>query len=92
MSWISALAIFFIIWWIVLFIVLPIGVRSQLEEEDVTLGTEHGAPLKHRLPRKMLLTTAISLVIFAIFYVVVFVLGYGFDDLPRIVPEFQSSR
>jgi len=91
MSPISAIAIYFIIWWIVLFTVLPIGVKSQVEEGDVTLGTERGAPLKHRLPRKMALTTAISLVIFAIFYVVVFVLGYSFDDLPRIVPEYRPQ-
>jgi predicted secreted protein len=89
MSPISGIAIFFIIWWVVLFTVLPIGVKSQVEEEDVTLGTDHGAPLKHRLPRKMLLTTAISLVIFGIFYVAVYVMGFGIDDLPRIVPEFQ---
>ena len=59
MSLISAFAIFFIIWWIVLFTTLPIGVRSQAEEEDVTLGTEHGAPARPALLRKMALTTAI---------------------------------
>ncbi|QKV17966.1 DUF1467 family protein [Oricola thermophila] len=91
MSWISALAIFFIIWWIVLFTVLPMGVRSQVEDDNITLGTERGAPSKHGLPRKMLLTTAISLAIFAVFYLLTVVMGYGVDDLPRIVPEFQPQ-
>ena len=89
MSLISAFAIFFIIWWIVLFTTLPIGVRSQAEEEDVTLGTEHGAPARPALLRKMALTTAISLVLFGLFYLVTVVWGYGVDDLPRIVPRFD---
>ncbi len=91
MSPISAAAIFFIIWWVVLFTVLPIGVRSQVEDDDVTLGTDHGAPTRHRLPFKMLLTTAIALVVFAVFYVLVIVMGFGIDDLPRIVPEFGNA-
>jgi predicted secreted protein len=89
MSVISALAIFFIIWWLVLFTVLPIGIRSQVEDEDVTLGTEHGAPARPALVRKALLTTAIAIVIFGIFYIATVIGGFGFDDLPRIVPRFQ---
>ena len=87
MNWISAVAIYFIIWWIVLFMMLPIGVRSQVEDDDITLGTEHGAPAKPRLLRKMLLTTIVSLLIYGAFYFVTAVMGYGFDDLPRIVPK-----
>ncbi|GAB4350880.1 MAG: DUF1467 family protein [Oricola sp.] len=90
MSLVSGIAIFFIIWWVVLFAVLPLGVKSQVEAEDVTLGTEHGAPMKHRLPFKMFLTTVIAIVIFGAFYVTVYVMGFGLDDLPRIVPDFQS--
>lgn len=89
MNVISALAIYFIIWWIVLFMMLPIGVRSQVEEDDITLGTEHGAPAKPALGKKMAMTTVISLVIFGLFYYVTAVMGYGIDDLPRIVPEFR---
>ena len=89
MSVISAMAIFFIIWWLVLFTVLPIGIRSQVEDDDVTLGTEHGAPARPALVRKALLTTAIAIVIFGIFYVATVFGGFSFDDLPRIVPRFQ---
>ena len=92
MSWISVLAIYFVIWWLVLFTVLPIGVKSQAEENEVTLGTDHGAPARHRLPFKMALTTLISLAVFAVFYVLVIVLGYGVDDLPHIVPEFGPKK
>ncbi|MGL4496733.1 MAG: DUF1467 family protein, partial [Beijerinckiaceae bacterium] len=31
----SLIAIYFVIWWIILFAVLPFGVRSQVEEGKV---------------------------------------------------------
>jgi len=34
-----AIAIYFIIWWTVLFAVLPIGVRTQAEDGAVVPGT-----------------------------------------------------
>ena len=90
MSLISAFAVYFIIWWLVLFITLPFGVRSQAEEGEVVPGTESGAPLRPALGRKVLATTVISLVVFAAFYLVTVVFGYGVDDLPRIVPSFDQ--
>ncbi|MCI5075794.1 DUF1467 family protein [Oricola sp.] len=89
MNWISAVAIYFIIWWVVLFMILPVGVRSQVEENDVTLGTEHGAPVKPALGKKMALTTVVAGIIFGVFYLATVVMGYGIDDLPRIVPKYQ---
>lgn len=59
-----ALAIYFTMWWIVLFAVLPFGVRSQHEDGAVAPGTDHGAPVAPLLLRKALWTTAISLVLF----------------------------
>ena len=42
MSLATAIAIYFIIWWVVLFAVLPWGVRSQEEGGDVVSGTDPG--------------------------------------------------
>ncbi|MDJ1156763.1 DUF1467 family protein [Chelatococcus sp. SYSU_G07232] len=67
----GALALYFVIWWIVLFAVLPFGVRSQAESGEVTHGTEPGAPVRPGLLRKALITTAISAVIFAIVMVAI---------------------
>ena len=53
----TAIAIYFIIWWIVLFIVLPWGVRSQQESGEVAPGTDPGAPARSRIWRKLLWTT-----------------------------------
>jgi predicted secreted protein len=66
----TAIAVFFLIWWIVLFAVLPWGVRSQQEGGEVVPGTDPGAPTIPRLGRKLLWTTIVSAVIFAACYVV----------------------
>jgi predicted secreted protein len=66
----TAVAIFFLIWWVVLFAVLPWGIRSQQEGGDVISGTDPGAPAIPKLGRKLLWTTLVSAVIFAGCYVV----------------------
>ena len=45
----TALAIFFLIWWVVLFAVLPWGIRSQHEGQEMVAGTDPGAPTKARI-------------------------------------------
>lgn len=70
MSKTTGAAIFFLIWWVVLFAVLPWGVRSQHEGGEVAPGTDPGAPAVPRLARKLLWTTLVAGVVFATFYVV----------------------
>ena len=65
MSVTTALASFFLIWWVTLFAVLPWGVRSQHEGSDMVPGTDPGAPTSFRLGRKLLWTTAVAAVIYA---------------------------
>jgi predicted secreted protein len=60
-----AIAIYFTIWWIVLFAILPWGVRSQHEDGDVVAGTDPGAPVAPRLLAKAIATTIVSTIIFA---------------------------
>jgi predicted secreted protein len=62
----TVLAIYFIIWWVVLFAVLPWGVHSQDESGEVTPGTEPGAPAVHRVWIKLMWTTIIASIVFAI--------------------------
>ena len=66
----TGIAIFFLIWWIVLFAVLPWGVRSQEEGGTITPGTDPGAPAIPNLRRKLLWTTVASVAVFAACYVV----------------------
>ncbi|WP_428030323.1 DUF1467 family protein [Ancylobacter sp.] len=61
------IAIYFIVWWVVIFAVLPFGVRSQHEDGAIEDGTEPGAPLRPLLLRKALVTTVVSAVIVLLF-------------------------
>jgi predicted secreted protein len=70
MSISTGLAIFFLIWWVVLFAILPLGVRSQHEQGEISPGTDPGAPAIPNLRRKLVWTTLVSVVIFAGCYVV----------------------
>jgi len=70
MSTATALATFFLIWWVTLFAVLPWGVRSQHEAGAMAPGTDPGAPVQFRVGWKLLWTTLIAAVVFAAFYVV----------------------
>jgi predicted secreted protein len=62
----TGFAIYFVLWWIVLFVTLPFGVRSQHEDGDGVPGTDPGAPIKSQMGRKLIWTTIISAVIFAL--------------------------
>ncbi len=64
MRWTTALAIYFLVWWVVLFAVLPWGVRSQQETGGYAQGTDPGAPARHRVWIKLLATTVIASVVF----------------------------
>jgi predicted secreted protein len=56
-------ALYFIIWWTLLFAILPFGVRSQAEAGEVTRGTEPGAPAAPALREKALWTTLVAAVV-----------------------------
>jgi predicted secreted protein len=78
----AAVAIYFIIWWLCLFAVLPFGVRSQVEAGNVVPGSDRGAPVHHRMMRNVLWTTVVASIIFALYYAN-FVGGYvTLDDIP----------
>jgi len=66
----TALAIYFVLWWVVLFAVLPWGVRSQHESGEVAPGTDPGAPMLPNLKRKAIWTTVVSAVVFFAWYIV----------------------
>ena len=62
----TALAIYFVIWWLALFVTLPFGVRSQHEEGGGAPGTDPGAPIASLMGRKLIWTTIVSAAIFAL--------------------------
>ena len=50
----TAFGIYFVLWWVVLFVTLPFGVRSQHEDGEGTPGTDPGAPVMARMGYKLL--------------------------------------
>ncbi len=68
MTWQIGLAVYFTLWWIVLFAVLPFGVRSQHEGDDFIPGADPGAPIAPKLLLKAVWTTLISALLFAGLY------------------------
>jgi predicted secreted protein len=79
----SAIAVYFIVWWITLFVVLPWGVRNPHESgEPVAEGNEPGAPVNPQLLRKAVITTILATAIFAVIYATITLGWIGFDDIP----------
>jgi len=86
-----AIAIYVVIWWVVLFAMLPIGVRTQAEEGDVVPGTAESAPHRPHLLAKILATTVVSSVVFAVVYLVAAHHLITLDDIP-FFPRFETIR
>jgi predicted secreted protein len=89
MGWPTGLAIYFIIWWTVLFAILPIGLRSQADDNRVVDGTPESAPSRFSFARTAALTSMVSLGVFALFYGVTEVLGVGPASFPNFLPNAQ---
>ena len=57
MTWFATGVTFVIVWWLVLFMVLPFGARPP---DEVEPGTAPSAPARPRIPLKFALTTVIA--------------------------------
>jgi predicted secreted protein len=85
----SAIAVYFIIWWLALFVVLPFGIRSQHEDGAVTDGSDPGAPVMPRIASKLVATTLLAAVAFGLFLVVINS-GLTLDMLPGPEPRYAD--
>jgi predicted secreted protein len=84
MTWFTGLAVYVIIWWLVFFMVLPIGAGQKISDADIAEGQFPGAPAKPRLLMKVGLCTVIAGVFYAMFHVA------WETGLIAIVPETPS--
>lgn len=80
----TAIAVYFLIWWVVLFAVLPWGVRAQ-GDEDAPPGTDPGAPAVPRLLAKLIWTTAVSTLVYVICAIVYKYHLVSLDDLAALL-------
>jgi predicted secreted protein len=65
-NWLTFIAIYFILWWLVWFAVLPWGVKSQHEAGSYDPLTDPGAPHRPMLLMKVVATTLVSALLLAI--------------------------
>jgi predicted secreted protein len=66
MSWATGVMVYIVLWWTVLFAVLPLGVRRV---QDPGEGHERGAPERPQLLRKAIITSIVAAALWLVFYV-----------------------
>jgi predicted secreted protein len=92
MQWASALAIYFLFWFLCLFLVLPFRLRTSDEHDPHVPGQAESAPPRFSVARTAKWTTLLSAVMFGLFYVN-FVNGWVTpDDLDFFTPAAERSR
>ena len=75
-------AIDIVVWWVVLFGVLPLGTSSETHEPP-TDGSQWGAPRTPNLKKKFITTTWVS---FIVWLLVMFLVYIGWMPLPDMAP------
>lgn len=69
MSVVTGLMVYLVLWWLIFFMMLPIGVRSHGEAgEDVVPGTPESAPVRPMLWRKAFAATLVAGLLWSVFY------------------------
>ena len=76
-----------VLWFLVLFVLLQNGVRSQDEEGDVVPGTPQGAPAAIRIRRKFLWASILAFVPWGVFFAVLEFEVLRLDDFNFLFPE-----
>ena len=87
MSITAAIVLFCSIWAVIFFMILPTGVVSQHEDGNVVPGTPASAPADAQIPRKMMRTTIIALMIFATIWLIIEYRLVTLDDFPGLTPD-----
>ena len=79
MSITGSIIIYVMIWWIVFFSVLPIGVQSKKEVfKDKIGGLDPGAPKNPKIGKKFLISTIVTSILFIMIY---YIVELGFFNL-----------
>jgi predicted secreted protein len=86
MGWFLGLVVFALVWWTVLFCVLPVGVRPD-PDGDVAAGGWRGTPVRPMIARKLLWTTAVSVVVWLAIFAVIESDLISFRDAWLAIPD-----
>lgn len=82
MNLFEGVVVYIMIWWTVLFAVLPWGVRQD-EGRDPAQGHAPGAPANPMIARRVLVTSAVSAVLWVVVFVLVRADVFSFHDYAR---------
>jgi len=74
----TAVSLYLVLWWLVLFVVLPWGIRR---EDHPQAGNDPGAPQQHGLLLKFAATSVITFAPFALVYWLVTSNAVTLDDV-----------
>ena len=69
MSYTEILVVYVIIWWLVLFMVLPFGI-TRVDPEVLLPGQDPGSPAKGRMLLKLIITSGITAILVCVYYFV----------------------
>lgn len=84
---VTAIAIYFILWWLFLFTVLPFGIRGQHESGDVVEGSEPGAPENPFLLTKVIQTSIVAGIVWLVILGIIHFNLISINDIP-FLPDF----
>ena len=75
----GSIIVYVMIWWVIFFSVLPLGIKSNKEVFNESIeGTDPGAPKNPKIGKKFLITTIITSILFIIIY---YTVELGFFNL-----------
>ncbi|RVT85858.1 DUF1467 family protein [Rhodobacteraceae bacterium CCMM004] len=90
----SALVLFAVIWFMVLFVALPVRLETQGDRGEVVPGTHAGAPANLRMKRKLAWVTAISAVLWVVIAAVIlsgWITARDLDWFDRMEPPASAA-
>ena len=68
----GSIIVYVLIWWMIFFSVLPVGIQSNKQKFKEKLeGIDQGAPKNPKMAKKFLITTIITSIIFIVIYYLV---------------------
>lgn len=86
MTWTGGMVMYVVFWFLALFLILPRGQSTQLEDGEVEPGTPGGAPAKIDIKRKFLYASIAAAVLLALFAWVLESGYFTLDDFDFLFP------
>lgn len=64
MNLVTGVIVYACLWWVIFFMMLPIGVQKDLKPQN---GNDPGAPVKTNLKKKVLITSLAALILWGLY-------------------------